>query len=30
MEGVDEARLKEMLAADFMQHEHKGAPWFLK
>lgn len=28
--GVAEHDLKQMLAADFMQHEHKGAPWFLK
>ncbi|MBQ8214201.1 MAG: DUF4080 domain-containing protein [Clostridia bacterium] len=30
MKGVEEKELKSMLAADFMQHEHKGAPWFLK
>ena len=30
VEGVDEGELKQMLAADFCQHEHKGAPWFLK
>ena len=30
MDGVDETELKSMLAADFSQHEHKDAPWFLR
>ena len=30
IEGVDTAKLKEMLAADFMQHEHKNPPSFLR
>ena len=28
--GVDETRLKELLALDFSAHEHKNAPYFLR
>ena len=30
IEGVDTAKLKEMLAADFLQHENKNPPSFLR
>ena len=30
LDGVDDVRLKELLAADFSQHEHKNPPAFLK
>jgi radical SAM superfamily enzyme YgiQ (UPF0313 family) len=30
LDGVDVMRLKEMLAADFSQHEHKNPPYFLR
>ena len=30
IEGVDAVKLKEMLATDFMQHEHKNPPTFLR
>ena len=30
LSGVEEARLKELLAADFSQHEHKNPPSFLR